>query len=306
MTGRDEDIDALSEDKLLALPEANVALANLPKLRSLHAIAIQKRNADELARELTGASTSHRMLGYDPEKRKQEERDQENRHRRHLQELRDYEQAMQEVREREDHLLARIDAEERRLEKQRKEIEDNAIRLTDGRRVYVDGQTYRDEQGREVLGVDRDEAAEQHREKPQASTWDQWSNTHEQLEEEARIKREIEARRAQRETGDKLGEDERQERVKEEQTAIGRYEQQQDNIEKRAVEIEKQGINQYSAAYGSTSYAAAMDGKDASGAAVKTEFASAAEGPGRGEILFPGQPAVAGVRVLELPKPKTV
>ncbi|HXE63965.1 MAG TPA: hypothetical protein VN519_10525 [Bryobacteraceae bacterium] len=299
----------MSEDKLLVLPEANVRPADLPKLRSLHAAAVQKQNADELARELIGASSSHRMLGYDPEKRKQEEREREIRHKRYLEELQNYEQAMRDIRDREDILLARIDAEERRLRKHQKEIEDNAIRLGDGRRVYVDGSTYRDEQGIELHGADHDEAAAQHRDKPNASTWQERTENDRRWYEQERIRHEIEARRAQREHGEDLSAKERKDRIKEEQNAIGRYEQQQDSIEKRAEEIEKQGADQYSVDYGSayntTSYATAADGgKKENG--LKSEFAVAAPGPGRGDILFPGQPAATGTTVSQRPKSEPV
>ena len=52
------------------------------------------------------------------------------------------------IRERQDRLLLRIEEEQREIDKPRKQIEDNALRLCDGRRAYVDGDRYRDGEGR--------------------------------------------------------------------------------------------------------------------------------------------------------------
>ena len=77
------------------------------------------------------------------------------------------------------------------VEKRRKEIEDNALKLHDGRRVYVDGNQYRDEQGRVLEGRDRDEAAALHNEKPNASTWQDRQKTIEEADELERLKQKV-------------------------------------------------------------------------------------------------------------------
>lgn len=48
--------------------------------------------------------------------------------------------------------LARIDEQQRELEKRREDIDDRAIKLHDGRRAYVNGEGYVDGQGRELTG----------------------------------------------------------------------------------------------------------------------------------------------------------
>lgn len=55
---------------------------------------------------------------------------------------------MRDTRDRQDRLLLQIEEREIEIGKRRKQIEDNALRLRDGRSVYVDGDRYRDEQGR--------------------------------------------------------------------------------------------------------------------------------------------------------------
>ena len=62
---------------------------------------------------------------------------------------------MRDIRERCDRLLVQIEISQREIEKRRKEIEDNALELRDGRHVFVDGDHYRDEQGRVLEGERR-------------------------------------------------------------------------------------------------------------------------------------------------------
>ena len=101
------------------------------------------------------------------------------------------EQELQEYRDRSDRLLAQIEQEQIAVEKRRKEIEDNALKLHDGRRVYVDGNQYRDEQGRVLEGRDRDEAAALHNQNPNASTWQDRQKTIEEADELARLKQKV-------------------------------------------------------------------------------------------------------------------
>jgi hypothetical protein len=54
-------------------------------------------------------------------------------------------------------------------EERRREIETRAIRLHDGRRVYVDGEEFRDGEGRALSGSDRTEAAQ--KAKPDSAQW---------------------------------------------------------------------------------------------------------------------------------------
>lgn len=97
------------------------------------------------------------------------------------------EQELQEYCERSDRLLARTEQQQIVVEKRRKEIEDNALKLRDGRRVYVDGSQFRDEQGRVLEGRDRDEAAALHNQNPNASTWQDRQKTIEEADECKRV-----------------------------------------------------------------------------------------------------------------------
>jgi hypothetical protein len=110
-------------------------------------------------------------------------------------------------RQRTDRLLAQIEDQQRVVEKRRKEIEDNALRLNDGRRAYVDGNQYRDGQGTLLEGRDRDEAAALHRDNPEASTWEQKQEIDRRAEELKRLKDKV---LKDRESGEGTPEEKRQ------------------------------------------------------------------------------------------------
>src|SRR5579862_4040377 len=145
--GNDDD-DDLTDDQLLGMPTQAVP-GDLSRLWAKRANVIYNRELNELVAELSGASSSHRMIfpDQDPVAKRQRE---EEAARRAAQEMQDY-------MDRSNRLLARIDEQEHVLAKRRQEIEDKALRLHDGRRVYVDGSNYRDENGNLLTGIDRAE-----------------------------------------------------------------------------------------------------------------------------------------------------
>lgn len=67
--------------------------------------------------------------------------------------------------------IRRIEEEQARIDTRRREIQDNALRLRDGRHVYVDGDRYRDGEGILLTGPDEAEAARQHELRPDAPAW---------------------------------------------------------------------------------------------------------------------------------------
>jgi hypothetical protein len=195
-TPTEDDLDAIPDGELLALPGGTIPPGWLTAFFGRKAALVHQQDTDELMLELSGDAGRHLMIfpGTDPkEKRRREEAD---RRRAWL-----AEQEIQEYRERSDRLLAQIDQQQHVVEKRRKEIEDNALKLHDGRRVYVDGVQYRDEQGRVLEGRDRDEAATLHSTKPDASTWRQKNEIDDRYEELARLKQKVLDDRDQAERG---------------------------------------------------------------------------------------------------------
>lgn len=180
MPKQDSDIDTMTEAELLVLPESLISAGSLTAYWSLHASALQKENADELARERSGASLSRRMIG-GAEKPDEQARLQQEEHERDL-------------RRREDALLSTLAVREQQIEKAREEIDSRAIRLADGRRVYVDGDNFRDGQGRKLEGRDRDEAAGKRQ--GNSATWHEREENARKYEEAERRRREIEANRS--------------------------------------------------------------------------------------------------------------
>lgn len=179
--GNDDD-DNLTDDQLLEMPTEAMP-GDLSRLWTARAAAIHNREFNELVAELTGASNSHLMIFRDQDPLVKRQRDEETR-RRAAQDLQDYQN-------RSDRLLARIDEQQRVLAKRRQEIEDNALKLHDGRRVYVDGNQYRDENGNILEGSARDEAAELHRGNPQASTWQEKKDIDDRYAAEERLRQKV-------------------------------------------------------------------------------------------------------------------
>jgi hypothetical protein len=148
----EDDIENLPDAVLLALPEAQVSPGSLTLLWARKADTLRQRDLKELSDELNGLSRSRRMLAPG------QTDEAELRRRR-------------ELKAREDDLLRRINIEQQRILVEMEELDRRTIRLHDGRRTYVDGKDYRDEQGRVLHGADRDEAEAQHRQNPNAATW---------------------------------------------------------------------------------------------------------------------------------------
>src|SRR5438876_97191 len=234
----EDDLDTMTEAELLARPMFNAAPANLSRLWALHSPIIHQHEVDELALELAGDSGRAFMLF--PDQDPKQKRRIEERRRRAQQE---YEQALRYIRDRSDRLLLQVDEQQRAIEKRRKEIEDNAIKLHDGRRVYVDGNRYDDEHGFELTGADRDDARAQHRQHPDASTWEQKQDIDIRYEETKQLQDKI---LKNRESGEGTPE--------EKQQRLAVYEQEfQDQVETRA--------RQAPPDYGGADYMTELDGE---------------------------------------------
>ena len=185
-TPTEDDLDALPEGELLTLPDGAIPQGWLSEFFTRRAAVIYQQDSNELALELSGDSSLHLMIFRDQDPKEKRRRKDEEDRRRLL-----AEQELQEYRERSDRLLARIEQQQNAVEKRRKEIEDNALKLHDGRRVYVDGNQYRDEQGQLLEGRDRDEAAALHNQNPNVSTWRDRQKTIDEADELARLKQKV-------------------------------------------------------------------------------------------------------------------
>lgn len=160
------DDDDEPEDKLLEAPTPGAGV-DLSRLWAIRSNLVHQRELDELNRELSGNAPPRMLMPWTDPHTKQLVAEKRRR------DQRAYEQAMLQISERQDHLLQLIEQDQARVEERRKEIEDNALRLHDGRRVYVDGDRFRDEQGRVLSGADEAEASRQHEYRPDAPTYQQ-------------------------------------------------------------------------------------------------------------------------------------
>jgi hypothetical protein len=181
----EDDLESMTEDELLALPEQALPDES-SRLRAIRSNEVHERDFDELLLELSGGTSRHLMIS--PEKDPKEKERREEQHRR---EQLAWEQAMRDIRDRQDRLLLQIGERLVEIEKHRKEIEDNALRLRGDRRVYVDGDHYRDGEGRVLTGADEADAARQHEYNPTASTWEQKTEADREAEELRRLREKI-------------------------------------------------------------------------------------------------------------------
>src|ERR1700689_3946955 len=129
---KEDDLDALPEGELLTLPDGAIPPGWLSEFFARRAALIHQQDSNELALELSGDSSLHLMIFRDMDPKEKRRRKDEADRLRLL-----AEQELQEYCERSDHLLARIEQQQIAVEKRRKEIEDNALKLHDGRRVYA-------------------------------------------------------------------------------------------------------------------------------------------------------------------------
>jgi hypothetical protein len=269
--GQKPDMDqGLSDEELLALPAENVSPASLVRIWELHA-----RQTEEKAQEATEIRFQHRQVDQKTEHEREEER-------RHEREVLEYQATMREVERRSDELLEKIEREERRAEKRRQEIEDRAIRLHDGRRVYVDGANYRDEEGRTLTGPECDEASAAHSEDPSAPTWAEKQTGDRRIQEVAQMKREAQNLRSEARDGSTEGmtSEQLKQHEKDLDARIGQDETRfRDKMEAAAKTGTEYGSDDYMAAYGrTTSYASAIEG--GTGKPLSGDFTPAAAGEG--------------------------
>jgi hypothetical protein len=219
-TPTEDDLDTLEEGELLALPGGSIPPGRLTEFFTRRAELLHQKGLDQLMFELSGNSTRRFMIfgEQDPKRREAEDR-----RRASLA----YEESMRQIRERSDRLLAQIEIQQQEIDKQRREIEDRAIKLRDGRRVYVDGDRYRDEHGRLLEGADADEARERHGENPGASTWDERRRIQELDDELERLRQKVlrEQQEAER-SGQGLSTEEMDRRRKEAEQRMTGYEQE--------------------------------------------------------------------------------
>jgi hypothetical protein len=185
MSDGDDDPGETTEDKLATLPEA-AAPGDIWQRWAECGNRIQEQNINELARERAGDSPRHLMLLPEDDPKEMERREEQKRHEQLI-----AEHERRDLIERQNHLLVQIEECQIELEKHRREIEDNALRLHDGRRAYIDGSQYRDGEGRVLAGQDEVEAARAHGHQPLASTWSEKQEADRKIEEARALKQRI-------------------------------------------------------------------------------------------------------------------
>ena len=184
---------------------------------------------------------------------------------------------MQDVQDRAQRLMERVEEEERRAQERRHEIDERAIRLHDGRLVYTDGDNFRDEKGRVLAGSDRDEAAG--RSRAGDATWREKTNVERQVDALHRLQEKVGRfqNNVSRETYDNVKPENADKTASAANAELAGYEKEfQSNMKgKGEGAVQDYGSADYSG-FKTTSYAAAID----PGAAktLRTDFAPASDG----------------------------
>lgn len=286
-----EEIQGLDEAEQLVIPEDAILPENLAEIWARNAATKLKQDLDEFNLEMSEDFHGIRHFTRDdPDGKKAEQKEEEQRRREiYLQKLEQFQETMDDVRERSDRLLERIDREERIARKRLQEDEEKAIRLRDGRRVYVGAKgQYVDEQGRELKGRDRDEARQRQQQSPDATTWAQRKEDAERYENDERMREQVQRfkEKAAAENGKGLSERELGATAKEEETGIAEYEAKFNDYEAHLPQgdtLDKRLSTADYSAYETpdpqrTSYAGTVDGKP--GSALGDHFTPAASGKG--------------------------
>lgn len=158
----------LPDDELLDVPLANLQPGELSRVFQVQAVATEKKQEKEIE-QLRSISALQR--GQDEETKHEHE----------------------EFEHREAALLASLQEREWQTALDSRELDTRTIKLHDGRRAYVDGDRYRDEQGRELHDADRAEAGQHHLEQPHAATWQEHEEIKQRRAEDLQLRQKVQA-----------------------------------------------------------------------------------------------------------------
>lgn len=155
----------LANDELLNVPLANLAPGELRRAFFVQAQQAEKKQSEERAAMADAFSARNA------------ERQEES---------------SRETSRREAQLLAFLQLREEQIAEARQELDKRTLRLDDGRRVYVDGNKYRDEKGHELNDADRAQAEVHHLDQPHAATWQEKHDLDEQSEATRQMRHQVE------------------------------------------------------------------------------------------------------------------
>jgi hypothetical protein len=247
--GTDEDIP---EDELLSIPSDN--LFNLSRLRTVRSTLLYQKQMTELAAERAGTARPFTLF---PDRDPRARHEEEERRRALLAQ----EQATQEVRDHADRLLLRLDEQQHEIDRRRTELEGRALHLHDGRRVWIDGDQYRNDSGAILQGNDHDEAQSLAAVQPEAATWAEHEHIRLWADRTKRLKEQVLSERERAAEGDPARLEER----------LSGYEKElQEESEERASHIAAASVN-----YGDPDYSDLLSSQPSFNAAAHAESAVA-------------------------------
>jgi hypothetical protein len=273
-----ENDDNLPDEELLNIPADHLPM--LSRVWAVRSGLLYYKQMVELAAERSGNARPS-MLFHDSDPRAKRREDEERRRA-----LLAFEAQMAEIREQADRLLLRIDEQQHEIEKRRRELEGRALHLNDGRRVWTDGDRYRDDGGAVLQGRDHVEAEALARAHPDAATWAEHENIRASAEATQRIKEKVLAARDGQAAPDEA------------KQQLSQYEKEfQCDVEKHGAELIAAPV-----AYGDADYTDLLTTQPAFNAAALADGAPGAEADRKETETA----SAANNRTLRLPRPSAL
>jgi hypothetical protein len=285
---QEELLDFLPEAELLEIPESNFGPGLLSALWQRKATVAEERAEAELT--LRHDRFQHMELSkkHDDERFRAEVL---------------FHEKMQEIQDRTDQLLIRAQEEERLAKEHMQLVETRALVLGDGRRAYVDGKdSYRDESGAILQGVDKEEAHRLHEARPEAATWSERAGAIQREESTQNLRAKIEKLHedAAKEDSRGLSPDQLDAKSADYEHRLAESESKLQALAAQNADGAQQISDEtlggdYMATYGgtqrTTSFAATLD--TSRNTTMSNEFTAAAAGQGAPVKLAPATPAPA-------------
>jgi hypothetical protein len=266
------DLSGLGESELLSIPEENLPAALLPEFEQRREEALQKKQTSDAS----GFNARLNSQSRDKERNRTDDLQRD--------ELEAYHNEMRDIYEREDALLDELNTEEREDKKRLAQIDSRALKLSDGRLAYVGTNgTYVDQGGQLLRGNDAAEAKAQNQLHPDAATWAERSATEQKIEDEQKMRQDVQNMQAQEKQEDSgnLSADQMANNLRDRGATISRYETEfAERAKAGESQLEATGKTVTDATFGGDDYIAAYGG---SGSTLGPAFAAAVNGTNAGD-----------------------
>lgn len=291
----------LTDDDILSLPLDSAPGSILTEIWARHATVQSTRNFAQFNRELDDAYAGPRRFTSQAAVDRKHAAERDERQILYARAYQQFQETMQDIRDRTDDLLRRIDEQEEVARERLAAIRKRAIVLSDGRRVYVgDHGDYLDEDGQTLAGQDDADARLGHAAHPEAPTWKEKVEAQRRYDEALKMHEDVTRFRDRigSEDGQGLSGEQLKDLAERNAARLEGYEAAfKRTVDARAATMEHLPTNYGNADYMAlaTSYASKLDPK---GPGLKADFAPAAQRQSSPEPPIPASAVTAPRRSL--------